>query len=331
MSATFERLLGTYFDTCLDVPERTRLLVGDVANVLDSFSLADVEFERFLQARAHNSGRGRLLSAKTVAIREAVLALQDEFEQMSVRQIFYALTVRGLVPKTEQQGYVPVQKQVLALRRQGFLPWEFIADGTRWVRQPSTWDDAEDFLREQSRLFRLNRWRSQRERLEIWLEKDALASLIAPTTYGYGVPLMVSRGQSSDTYCYEAAQEAKHAWERAGVSTYVYALYDSDKSGRSAATKIEEKLRAYSDGAPITVELLAVTDEQIEAWELPTRPAKEDADEVAVELDAIPPDKLIALVESAIVDHIDPEAWEKEQVVEASERELLERIAGGSR
>jgi hypothetical protein len=323
VSGYFDRLLRVYLDG------RTRLLVGDIESVLELFPpLADVEFERFLQARAHNSPLGRHLGPQTVAIREEVLELQDAYDQMSVRQIFYALTVRGLVPKTEQQGYVPVQKQVLALRRQGFLPWEFIADGTRWVRQPSTWDDAEDVLRETARLFRVNRWRSQHVRLEVWLEKDALASLISPTTYGYGVPLMVSRGQSSDTYCYEAAQEAKNAWEKAGVATYVYTLFDSDQSGRSAAAKIEEKLRAYSDGAPITVELLAVTDEQIQAWDLPTRPAKKQGDPPAVELDAIPPDKLISVVESAIVGHIDSEAWKREQAIETSEREILLRLSG---
>ncbi len=108
----------------------------------------------------------------------------------------------------------------------------------------------------------------------------------------------------------------------------MYALYDSDKSGRSAAEKVEEKLRAYSDDAPITFELLAVTDEQIEEWELPTRPAKEAGEPDAVELDAIPPERLTGLVETAIRSHIDHDAWEKEEAVEASERELLEQMAG---
>ncbi|MBA2526858.1 MAG: hypothetical protein H0V18_13905, partial [Pyrinomonadaceae bacterium] len=90
----------------------------------------------------------------------------------------------------------------------------------------------------------------------------------------------------------------------------------------------EEKLRRYSDDAPINFTLLAVTDEQIEGWSLPTRPAKENADEIAVELDAIPPDRLQALVEEAIVAHIDADAWRKEQAVEQSQREILLRLAG---
>jgi hypothetical protein len=269
------------------------------------------------------------LGAKAISIRGAVLALQDEFEVVTVRGAFYALTVRGIVPKTENGGYRPVQTQILRMRREKLLPWEFVADGTRWVNEPETWDRAEDVLRETARTYRRNLWRSQQVRIEFWLEKDALASLISPVTHDWGVRLMVSRGQSSDTYCYAAAQDAKRAWNEAAITTIVYALYDSDKSGRIAASKVEEKLRAYSDGTPITFELLAVTDDQIEAWNLPTRPAKEKGEPDAVELDAIPPDKLKDLVENAITLWIDEEAWKKEQAAEESERQVLERIVEG--
>jgi hypothetical protein len=46
----------------------------------------------------------------------------------------------------------------------------------------------------------------------------------------------------------------------------------------------------------------------------------------AVELDAIRPDKLKELIENAIASHIDWADWGKEQVVEQSEREILERM-----
>ena len=49
----------------------------------------------------------------------------------------------------------------------------------------------------------------------------------------------------------------------------------------------------------------------------------------AVELDAIPPDKLNALIHDAIAELVDADAWEKEQLVEADERRVLERMAGG--
>lgn len=278
--------------------------------------------DRFLGATAKKRGgrpRGSL-STHSLAIREAVQGLRLEHNEMTVRQAFYALTVRRVVAKTEA-GYRQVQKQVLGMRREGVLPWEFIADGTRWVRAPETWDTVEDALRATARAYRRNLWRSQEVRLEFWLEKDALAGIVSQVTYPWDVRLMVSRGQSSDTYCYRAAKEAEAAG-RAGVQTFVYMLYDADASGRIAADAVGDKLNTYCD-YPVTCELLAVTDEQIGVWDLPTRPAKRVGDPDAVELDAIPPERLKQLVEDAIVSHVDRAAWEKEQVAEASERDIL--------
>jgi len=275
--------------------------------------------------RTTTTKSGRPLSEQTIAIRDELEELTFEFEQMTVRGAFYALTVRGVVDKTEA-GYRQVQRQVLLGRREGRIEWGFIADGTRWVNDPETWDSTEDVLLETARTYRRNLWRSQGVRIEIWLEKDALASLISRVTHEWGVRPMVSRGQSSDTYCYSAAQDAKTAFGQANIETVIYTLYDSDRSGRSAAAQVEKKLRTYSDHVPLTAIPLAVTDDQIAEWDLPTRPAKEDATEVAVELDAIPPDKLTALVEDAIVSHIEADAWAKQQAVEQSEREILLRL-----
>jgi hypothetical protein len=264
------------------------------------------------------------LSAHSVEIRDEVDDLQHEYDVVTVRQAFYALTVRGVVEKTEA-GYRQVQRQILLMRREGVLPWSFIADGTRWQRKPVSYNRAEDALAELARTYRQNLWRRQNLRIEVWLEKDALAAVVDEATSKWDVALMVSRGQSSDTFCYSAAQAALEAWEY-GITTHIFALFDADRSGRIAAEKVREKLHIYSSGVPIKYELLAVTDEQIEAWRLPSRPAKENSAEIAVELDAIPPDRLVALVNDAIVDLIDPHAWRLEQAVEESERKILERM-----
>jgi hypothetical protein len=266
-------------------------------------------------------------NATSEAIRAAISDLQSEYRVMTVRQAFYRLTTRAVVEKTEA-GYRQVQRQILLMRREGVLPWRFIADTTRWQRKPETFDEVEDAVAQLARTYRRNLWRTQNIRLEVWLEKDALASVVAQATVPWDVPLMVSRGQSSDTFIWQAAQAAREAW-RAKIETTVFALYDSDRSGRDAAEKIREKLATYSGNVPIAFELLAVTDEQIEEWGLPTRPAKEDASETAVELDAIDPTRLVALVNDAIVGRVDQETWAHEKLIEESEREGLLRMSTG--
>jgi hypothetical protein len=49
------------------------------------------------------------LGEKSRAIRDAVFDLADEYDVVTVRQVFYQLVSRGVVPKTENGGYRPAQ------------------------------------------------------------------------------------------------------------------------------------------------------------------------------------------------------------------------------
>ena len=75
--------------------------------------------------------------------------------------------------------------------------------------------------------------------------------------------------------------------------------------------------------------------QQIKHWQLPTRPTKvkgnnhatDWGDRPSVELDAIPPGELRALVQRCIEQHIDRDQLDHLRVVENEERQLL-RIFG---
>ena len=77
---------------------------------------------------------------------------------MTVRQVFYQATVRGLVEKAES-GYGKVKTDLTIMRRDGSLRYDWIADNTRWQRKPDTFDSVEDALRETARFYRKNLWR----------------------------------------------------------------------------------------------------------------------------------------------------------------------------
>ena len=86
--------------------------------------------------------------------------------------------------------------------------------------------------------------------------------------------------------------------------------------------------------ADITFERIAVTPEQITAWALPTRPTKpsdtrsKNFGEISVELDAIEPNQLRALVQETIERHLPPEQFEKLKAAEESERDIITRLVG---
>jgi hypothetical protein len=278
--------------------------------------------------------RGRPTGARTLAIRSGVLDLTGAYERMTVRQVFYALIVRGVVAKTEA-GYEQVQGQVLRMRRDGALPWAFITDGTRELRYARTWASAEDAVAHPARSYRRDCWQDQGIRIWFWLEKDALAEVIDGVIEEYGAGLVVSRGQASAAILWEAGTEAARAWEE-GAYTVLYALYDLDAGGARAAGAVEHELRSHAPGVPIYFERLAVTPEQVREWSLPTRPAKRSDPQAArwtgpaVELDAIPPDRLRGLVEDAILRHIDGSRWDAQRAVQEQERGRLLRLAEGA-
>lgn len=279
-----------------------------------------------------NSRRGRPEATGTVEIRDLLDKLQGRFKRMTVRQIFYAAEVAELVPKTEA-GYRRIQRLLSRWRRQGELSWSFIADGMRVRRQLAMWGDVTDFVEDLERRYRRNLWRDQGARIEVWLEKDALSEVVFETTSKWQVPLMVSRGQSSITFLHAAAQDARRAYLHDRTETWIYALYDHDAGGDRAASAIARDLPGFAGAGirgAIHFERLAVTAEQIEEWDLPTRPAKDTdpqaetwAEKPCVELDAIPVDQLHELVEGAITRHVNDLQWDLQKTIEAEERRGL--------
>jgi hypothetical protein len=81
--------------------------------------------------------RTRATKAEVEARREALLDIIEAGRPMTMRQVFYQATVRGLVEKAES-GYAKVQTDLTVMRRAGELPYDWLADNTRWSRAPST-------------------------------------------------------------------------------------------------------------------------------------------------------------------------------------------------
>ena len=80
------------------------------------------------------------------------------------------------------------------------------------MRKPRSYNSVEDALADTARLYRKSLWNDAESYVEVWCEKDALAGVIYPITANYDVPLMVARGFSSETFCYEAiaARDGDH-------------------------------------------------------------------------------------------------------------------------
>jgi hypothetical protein len=266
------------------------------------------------------------VEARRFQFYEIIRAMQP----MTVRQVFYQASVRGIVDKSDA-GYNKVQTDLVLMRRAGELPYGWLADNTRWQRRPVTFESVENALQETARLYRKALWSDADCYVEIWLEKDALSGVVYPITSMYDVPLMVARGYASLSFLHSCANYL----EELAVPAYIYHLGDYDPSGVNAGEKIEQTLRELAPGADIHFQRIAVTPAQIENWKLPTRPTKasdtrsKGFGEISVELDAIEPAKLRRLVEITIDAHLPVAQYAVLRAAEESERTLIRQFVAG--
>ena len=271
------------------------------------------------------------------ALDAAIYQICEEYPVITVRQLYYQLVSRGIVPKTEQAYKNIAVRRSGILRTEGFLDYDKFADATRWMRKPTTDENVDSALGRFANSFRRDLWADSDHYVEIWCEKDALAGVITDITSKYDVPLMVSRGYSSLSFLHSAAMtiSRKILVEKKRVSLYHFG--DWDPSGQDAARVIEQTISDMVffdlDMFGFRFEKVAVTPDQIEELNLPERPTKQSDPRTknwtggSVELDAIDPKKLCEIVEGCITQHIDDEALEKTRKMEAAEQETLREFS----
>lgn len=149
--------------------------------------------------------------------------------------------------------------------------------------------------------------------------------MLIDVTREYDVPLMVSRGYSSLSFLYSAAQSIQYEYKPA----HIYYFGDYDPSGVDIPRNIQARLEEFAPHSDITFEIVAVTPEQIEDLQLPTRPTKKTDtrskgfEGESVEVDAIEPEDLRNLCRECIELHIDQRRLDILKVAEESEREVL--------
>ena len=251
----------------------------------------------------------RRTKAEVNLIKEGIYQLCERYRPMTVRQLFYALTVRSLIDKTEQE-YKNVVRWAKELRLSGELPWSWLADNTRWMHKPSTYGSIGDILDTAATTYRRQLWDPVKNPnyTEIWLEKDALTGVFYDVTSEFDVPLMPCRGYPSLSFLRGAAQtivrnlgarlerwDARvEALDLQSLPTerlqfllaeepHVTISYfgDFDPSGVDISRSTETRLREFIQELGgtefndcFTFNRVAVNLEQIETMGLPTRPTK---------------------------------------------------------
>jgi hypothetical protein len=133
-----------------------------------------------------------------------MVEILEKDHPMTARQVFYRMVTAGLIPKTEREYKQTVCRLLTVLRREGAVPYGYIADHTRWQRKQATYDSMQDAISYWTRSYRRELWAEQDAYVEVWCEKDALAGVLFEVTNEWHVPLMVVRGFSSLSFLHDA-------------------------------------------------------------------------------------------------------------------------------
>jgi hypothetical protein len=285
------------------------------------------------KARPIYMGRGRKPAGEMDYLKYQLYLIAEEENPATVRGMYYRAVSRGIVPKTDS-GYDLVQRTLLGMRREGLLPWFWITDTSRRVWGYRRFGDMKSYAKHVAANYRADYWTNSPVNVEIWCEKDAMQGVLAPVVIEeFGLNLYVSKGQSSESYIYEAAEELRAD----GRPTVVYVLSDFDPAGFRIADVIDRKLGAFLEG-DVTIEAhrIAVTHQQIVELALPTRSVKRTDHgapafmarygDVSAELEAMPPNLLRQLVREKLESHMDANRLRTLKLAEQQEREGLKKL-----
>lgn len=116
----------------------------------------------------------------------AAIGMLEEFAEdglvVTLRQLYYRFVSRDLIPNTEQ-SYKRLGSIVNDARLAGLLDWEAIEDRARSLIKTAHWESPEDIIEACASQFRIDKWSDQYNRVEVWVEKQALEAVVEVVDY----------------------------------------------------------------------------------------------------------------------------------------------------
>jgi hypothetical protein len=284
--------------------------------------------EHFVAKNFSAKSRELILQCGTIMERYAARGLR-----MTLRQLYYQLVASNVIPNSEK-SYKMLGELVSNARLAGELDWQCIEDRVRVPRRSNEYSDPRDLALAALYSYRLPRWDTQPNYVELWVEKDAIANVLSPIARDFHVTLMVNRGYSSQSAMYEASKRFLRASEK-GKRLRLFYLGDHDPSGEDMVRDVGDRLAMF--GVPdLKVIKVALTMEQIREHNPPPNPAKvtdararayiEKYGEHSWEVDALGPEVLDELIRAALNKAVDHKAMRAVKAQEEKDKKLFQKL-----
>ena len=252
---------------------------------------------------------------------------------LTLRQLYYQFVSRDLIPNS-LQSYKRLGSIVNNARMAGLLDWSYIVDRTRDLESNPHWSSPARLMVGAAQGYGQDLWADQPTRVEVWIEKDALAGVIEGVCTRNDVAYFSCRGYTSQSEMWVAAQRHLR-YEDQGQDVLVLHLGDHDPSGIDMTRDIGKRLDVF--GASTNVQRIALNRDQVDQYRPPPNPAKLTDSRaegyIAVhgrsswELDALSPQVLDDLIDRFIEANRVDDLWQAAVAEQERGRTLITEAA----
>ncbi|NLS25740.1 hypothetical protein S2M10_07100 [Sphingomonas sp. S2M10] len=279
----------------------------------------------------------RAFQRGSLAIIDQAIAIIDEYAEqgftLTLRQLYYQFVARDLIAN-KQSEYKRLGSIINDARLAGLIDWSSIEDRTRNVRTVAAWDSPQSIIHAVAEQYREDLWSGQPQRVEVWIEKDALIGVVEPVCERWRVPFFACRGYTSQSEQYAAGKRFSALLDR-GIEPIVLHLGDHDPSGIDMTRDNRDRLSMFA-WAPVEVRRLALNFDQVQRYRPPPNPAKETDSRAGSyierfgakswELDALDPRTIDQLISDEISGIVDRSLWNAAAAHEAQNRSILSAV-----
>jgi len=304
---------------------------------------------------------------KTIATADNIITnYQQQGYRLTLRQLYYQFVSQNLITN-EEKSYKRLASIISDGRLAGLLDWDGIEDRGREPSIPLQFNNLQHRIDSALNNYRLPRWDGQPCYCELWVEKQALAGVLAPLAREFHVTLSVNKGYSSQSAMYDAAQRFREGMgtdgdrddncdERQGEDPWyllesqreghLFYLGDHDPSGEDMVRDIRERMAMFGVGpiGDFTVTKIALTTAQVRQYNPPPNPAKitdpraknyiAQHGNSSWEVDALPPNVLVRLIRAAFKSVIDKPTMDaviaREEADKAALLKATEKVTKGT-
>lgn len=279
----------------------------------------------------------RFRAAALEMIRQANSIIQEYAAQgydLTLRQLYYQFVARGLL-ENSQKNYKNLGGVINDGRLAGLIDWNHITDRTRGLESLTVWGTPASIVSACAIQYKEDLWATQPYRVEVWIEKEALAGVFERICEELRVPYLSCRGYTSQSEMWRAAMRLRHYTDENQQSIMILHFGDHDPSGMDMSRDIVSRLRTFH--LILDFKRLALNMDQVEEHEPPPNPAKitdsRAENYIAMygkeswELDALDPTILSGLVRDAVENIRDEKAWVEAERQEQKGRDTLEQVS----